>query len=473
MKIKSVFLLSSLTMALGLGVFAGISGLKERPVEEAKAENITFYFRGSATDDGNYAGNWTSYLEKPIVADTQSYITIKFEAASKFKVDTSATSEWGTSLGWSNCSGYAKDCFEASGEDIVCQTAGSYLLSVFNNVIYIDFINFNIHGGPSGEAWTKGTEFTVGGASKTLNLAKNYAFKFVPNGEWKYELNKGNMLSDYYHCFSYEDNGNIVTRYAFNYDVSIYRINADLKIDIKAHNPTMKEIYVLDLNGNLINEHHNAHFFKYIAEDEYELKTDWPGTEMAKVENTKNIYKVSYWDVMEKLIVNNKVNDVGTQTYDLDLSGKDGKCFVLTWAYSEEYKKWTSEDWVSLDSAKFIDEYMKFETAHEGAKGEGLCKTAGWYSSAKEAYGDLDNAEKEEISTLKIVADRLSAWADANNEEFKITNNIGSFGVKAINEAFITSSSTSKNDIILIISVVTISLLASICFISIKKKKEI
>ena len=186
-----------------------------------------------------------------------------------------------------------------------------------------------------------------------------------------------------------------------------------------------KTINVLDLSGKLLDQKANLHVF-----DENDNGTAWPGITMSKVAETHNIYSASFYDKMTSAIVNQigaKNDDESPKTgqsVDLNITGKEDKVLLLNQDEVSEYK-WSSNTWVSLETARFIDGYMKFETAWTNIPGTGLCSAYGWYEAAKTAYNAIkDDAGKSsilaEINSVEIVTQRLEKWAIANGESFTV-----------------------------------------------------
>ena len=446
--------------------------------------DLVYYYVGSAPSWG-----WSPSASNQYLVDNGDKVEMTFNVGDEFKFtnydqNAGRGNRWINVLQYQNLAGTAAGCFEEGNDsgNIKCKYDGKYIVYVKDGVLTIDYPVVNdycYHGnnanGDKVDGWAEYTGnnndhvITIDGDPVEFTFAAGEHFKLAPKGisYWgPLELNFTNIKGStetitetginykYYRCFQQgtgNDNNNIICRKTGNYLVSL---DSDLKITIVASNESQtNRIYVLDLNGNLLNNTHNAYYFN----NDYSpaLSTQWPGIEMTKLSGTKNIYYIDIWVEMTGVLFDNNE----TVTIDHSITAHVGKCLILTWAYSEG--KWSSNDWVSLAAAEFIDSYMKFETDHQDNSGSGKCTSQGWYEDAKEAYAGLSSTIKEDICSVSIVVERLVAWAAANHESFTITNNTGVFAATR-NAVFIQASNSPY--VIIIIVTVSITLLGLVLF---------
>lgn len=454
--------------------------------------DLVYYYVGSAPLWG-----WSPSASEQYLVGNGDKVEMSFKAGDEFKFtnydqNPGRGNRWINILQYSNLAGTAKDCFEEGNDsgNIKCKYDDEYIVYVKDGVLTIDYPVVNdycYHGnnanGDKVDNWAEytGTNndhvITIDGDPVEFTFAAGEHFKLAPKGisYWgPLELNFTNINGSietvdgvnymYFRCFQQgtgDDNNNIICRKTGNYLVSI---DSNLKITIVASNASQtNRIYVLDLNGNLLNSTANAYYFN----NDYSpaLATQWPGIGMSKLSGTNNIYYVDIWVEMTGVLFYNGE----TTTVDHSITANAGKCLILTWAYDQTINKWTSNDWVSLEAAEFIDSYMKFETDHQDNSGSGKCTSQGWYEDAKEAYADLSSTVKEEICSVSIVVDRLVAWATANHESFTITNNTGVFA--ATRNAFFIQASNSPYAIIIIVTV-SITILGFVLFAKRYRKEQ-
>lgn len=124
-----------------------------------------------------------------------------------------------------------------------------------------------------------------------------------------------------------------------------------------------------------------------------------------------------------------------------------------------------------LPVQKFVDDNMKFDVVPDfDDEGTGLCKTEGWYSSAKTAYEGLTAEQKVLFVTdfwFANAHERLTAWAAANGDKFNASGEI----VKAAN--VVSIGEKAGNTIVLSsVLLLTAGLLATGGMILLSKKRK-
>lgn len=407
-----------------------------RPDVTANSKKLTienvYYYAGTRS-----GSNWNPAASGAItLVENGSKQLISFGAGEEFKFtnwnrNPGRENAWYNTLDFSKLDGNAKSSFQEAQEkngNIKCYNAGQYFVSVSNSKLIIEYAQYCYHGTANSWAEDSTHSITIGADPVEFTFSANEQFKLAPKGvsNWgDFELNWNNLTGPVetidgvnyrsYRCFKMgtgNDNLNIICRKAGTYLVSI---NSNLEVTIVASNQDQTNTYyALDLNGDLFTgESKSPHAHLFINDSlNPQVSTAWPGIDMTKVNETNNIFAVDAWVDLNTAVFNNGT----TGTIDLSLTGNENKVLILSWAYDDTANKWTSNKWLSLDAAKFIDSYMKFETDHEDNKGSGKCKTAGWYNSAKGAFNALSSDLRAEILSYELVNLRLNAWAAANGD---------------------------------------------------------
>ena len=457
-----------------------------RPDVTANSRTLTienvYYYAGTRN------GDWTHPTAELFqLVENGPSILMSFGAGEEFKFSNYDRNEgresaYYNTLDFSALDGSAKSYFKEAQEkngNIKCYNKGEYLVRVSDSKLIIDVPQFCYHGTATSWAEDSAHPITIGGDPVEFTFAKDEQFKLAPKGvsDWgSVELNWNNLTGsvetidgvDYrsYRCFKMgtgTDNLNIICRKAGTYLVSV---NADKQITIVASNQDQtNRYYALDLNGDLFTgDQKSPHAHLFINDSlNPQISTAWPGYDMSKVSETNNIFAVDAWVDLDTIVFNNGT----TGTTDLSLTGNVNKVLILSWAYDQEANKWTSSTWLSLDAAKFIDSYMKFETAHEDNKGSGQCKTAGWYSSAKTAFNALSEDLREEILSYELVNARLSAWATANGDT------IDNSGLLSSNSVLFRLGTNLLGNNYLLLLVVGGVVIAGVVFtLSLRKRKQ-
>ncbi len=213
---------------------------------------------------------------------------------------------------------------------------------------------------------------------------------------------------------------------------------------------TTKTVYMLDLKGDVYTSKHYCHTFAT-----GHVGTTWPGVEMTKVSGSKNLYSVEINSNLDNVIFN---NNGGNQTNTItSVAGNDAYVVYPDNGYNK----------LTLAAASFIDQYMKFETKWLDDEGDGSCKSAGWYSSAKTAFNGKSAQEKQDILAHEPTSYRLAAWAKANGDKLSESNVLvkaaGTFGYE---------TSIEENSSILVIVFAAISVMAFATLLIVKKKRH-
>lgn len=212
-----------------------------------------------------------------------------------------------------------------------------------------------------------------------------------------------------------------------------------------------KTIYMLDLRGDVYNTYHYCHAYA-----DGKSGTAWPGVEMTKVAGQNNLYSVEINSMLNNIVLNNS-DKGGVKTEDISGVGADDAYVVYP---DNGYNKLT------LDAARFVDSYMKFETKWLDNEGDGSCKSAGWYSAAKSAFSGKTAEQKSAILAHEPTQYRLAAWAAANGESFNTSTGVFS----SSGNYFTATDSNSTLLIVIIISAVSVASLAALLII--KKRKH-
>ena len=209
-----------------------------------------------------------------------------------------------------------------------------------------------------------------------------------------------------------------------------------------------KTIYVLDKNNNRLQVNHYVHAFGG------SYQTTWPGISMA-VESGR-IYKATIPSTVTTVIFH---NNEGNQTADLSI---DGVCSVLE-------SDWNGSKWVSLEAAKFIDNYMHFNDVSTETGGT-TANCASYYSAAKTAYNALSsNAVRKEVLGVTDVQARLSNWATANHDSLDTSSGAP---LAAINIPSIINVENNGLPLTIVMAVLLISGAAVGGFFFVRRRKE-
>lgn len=452
---KLVIGLTTATLSLGAAVSIGAFN------------NLSFEVKADQVTDGSvyyYCGTHNSWNvtadNEGVIVDSADPTPIEFTADDTFKFQYGG---WKGELNWSNLYGTAKGYFTSSGSDIFCNVPGTYNVFIADGNLYIDLIEENFYLIGSMNEWNvetakAGTAIPLNGSAKAFTLNASQKFKLISSEGYKGELNLNNLSSRYYSCFGQEGKStDIVVRHSDDYLISVASNDHNLVLTIEANNPSFGTVYVLDLNGNLLSANPRLHGF------DGTIQTDSPGYEMEKVAETKNIYSGSYWDALTKLQFNNGT----TYTIEYTASVVDGKCLALDWGYSNEH--WTSNTWISLEAAKFIDSYMKFESNHQD-DGSHTNECDARYAAAKAAYqAAAFESYRADVCKVNLVVARMQEWAMAHGETFIVTDGVGSFSSFAIP----SFESKASDNTALVTTIVALSTVAAAgAFFLLRKKNE-
>ena len=178
---------------------------------------------------------------------------------------------------------------------------------------------------------------------------------------------------------------------------------------------------------------------------------------MTKVSGSNNLYSAEINGALTNVIFNNH----GANQTETITNVADGDAYIV---YPDNgYNK------SNLDASTFIDKYMKFETKWTDDEGNGSCKTAGWYSSAKSAFNSQTSAQKSKILEHEPTGYRLAAWAEANGEHFNSSTGVFSLANPQINLYGNNSDSAHFVALIIVISLVSVTGIGGYFFIRRRK----
>lgn len=478
---KKTLLIASAGLALAMGVGAAVGMAVNRPVEAKAATGDAWYLRGSMND-------WTGN-DKYKILDGGAPLIIDLAAGDEFKVVDDASSWSGTALNtfggdatdhWYEyeTNKWQQDIAQGSnGGNIYVNLAGKYAVSIVDGALFIDYGMFYYCGDDNSWGITPDSDhpaLTVNGGSSTWALTKDEGFKIRyrdnDNGYTYGCFKYGNLADgDFYGSFYTNNDSNIICNIAGNYDVSVAMTNRTWTVRAVPHGVDPDDtgfVYVLDKYGNLLNENHYAS-----TSDEVGRTMGMPGAIMETYSGTTHMYQQEFWVGMEKVVFNNN----SSQSWSWDISGdysNAGKCLILDGSTDSD-GKWSSEDWVQPETAKFIENYMHFQDFDEedGTQGTACKGTDGYYQLAKGAYeAESFAAYREELCTLDYVVERLQEWATANEETFTITNSVGAFATtnglaNVIGEAV-------NNEAFVIIALSAISIAAIGGYFYIRRRRE-
>lgn len=461
----------------GLGTTAAVAGVsmaaETNNIQMAEALD-PWYYRGS---DTSKTSDWAHGNDSYVLYDnnTPSSITWTFKPNEEFKFVNKKDGWDGVSTYGTTIKGSAGALFSGGSTNNMKYEGtvnGKFTLTLNSGDLYFDFADDEIFyyvgndATKAGTAWTNYTAkpILVNGDPVEMPLGSTEQFKLRPahTGEaWKCALGfSGLQDSDtFYNTFTNGSDGNLKCNVEATYKIKVIASGHSLSVKITGID---NEIYVLDKYGDLLNTYHKAYAFNARGNN------GWPGTNMGKVAGTTNVYSFAYWEKLTTVIFNQK-DDGNNGGQTIDLTPVNGKCLILGPEVDSEWK-WNSNTWVSLEVAKFIDKYMKFETVKESEEGTGKCVSQGWYTAAKNAYeASSFAAYRAELCELTYVVERLEAWAKANGKTFSVSAGVGSFsGSNSIMEI---KSNSNNALLVVIVSIGFISLTALGAFFILRKKK--
>ena len=228
------------------------------------------------------------------------------------------------------------------------------------------------------------------------------------------------------------------------------QITSTNKFNVGYYGYSTKTVYMLDLKGDVYNTNHYCHTWATGKSG-----TAWPGVEMEKVAGSNNLYSLEINSQLDNVIFNNN-GDNQTET-------------ISSVAANNAYVVYPDNGYNTLtyDAASFVDKYMKFETKWLDDSGDGSCKSAGWYSSAKTAFNGKSAQEKSDILSHEPTSYRLAAWAKANGDKLNDSNNLVSSAI-----IFGDDASINDNATLIVIVIAAISALAFTTLLVLKKRKQ-
>lgn len=225
--------------------------------------------------------------------------------------------------------------------------------------------------------------------------------------------------------------------------------------DVGYYAYSTKKVYLHDLDGSTYATNHYVHTFA-----SGKSGTTWPGVKMTKEAGTNNIYFAEINSALDNVMFNNNDGDNKTDTINGISNGDLFICYP-----DNGYNR------IDLDAAKFIDQYMKFETVWLDEPGDGSCKSAGWYSTAKTQFLYKKEAGKAgAILAHEPTKYRLSAWATANGDTFDPST--ATFSSARITPIFSVTGDNNTMTIVVIISILSITAIGGYFFFRKNRNKE-
>ena len=456
-----------LAAVLALGGVAGLATHSESKSANAYEEGCYYYV--GVENSWNPSGE-TRYIKK----DGSTYtLTLSFvveeDKWAGFKFI--ANGDWNDAIEPNNTSiaGTAVNYFtlvNAGGDNnFYCKTAGTYKFTYSEETLYVDIVDPDFYYVSDDTGWSDQDAYKMTvGVDKAVTMSENNKFKIKIGGEWDHALGGNDLGDNYYGVFTKAsgDNPNAICLVAHEYYLKVALVNHEYKIVPVAKDAQSIKVYVLDKYHDRLTDDPCAHYFV----QDTDIGNGFPGNEMSV--EVGNIYKIDIWNIMTGVVFS---SSNGTyQTIDLDLTGKDDKCLILD--HSETDGKWSSNTWVSLEVAKYIDTYMHFADSPEvprGTEGEGKCASEGWYVAARNAYQASSFAQyREELCTLDYVVARLEDWAKANSATF--TPEGGFVPAQRTISLFGTMDNSTPIMLVVIISVVSLTAVGGYIFL--KRRKE-
>lgn len=457
-----------LAAVLALG---GVAGLATRSESEAvNAETKTYYYRGDDTSKVTTA--WGDGNDTYSIKNDGTPVTWTFKKSENFKF-TADKSSWADEL---NCS-FASEAFYAGNfggggtSNIYTQGMSGDFQVTFKLVDTTLYFGINLYytGSDSSKAsWGSiytDKPFSMDGTSQRLTFAAGEKFKLVRGaGDYANELGFSSLKENYYKVFTTDNDGNFVAVTDVTLDLNLSRVDNAWKVVATSSSAQSNTLYVLDKYHDRLTDNPKAYY--YVETSTGKAENNWPGSDMSV--EVGNIYKIEIWDIFSTVIFD--TTEGAYQSIDYTIAGKNGKCLILD--HSETDGKWSSNTWVSLEVAKYIDTYMHFVDSPEvprGTEGEGKCASEGWYVAARNAYQASSFAQyREELCTLTYVVERLEDWAKANSATF--TPEDGFVPSQRITPLFGTMDNSTPIMLVVIISVVSLTAVGGYIFL--KRRKE-
>ena len=136
MKKRHIFSAISLSITLGLGIFAGLALNRKTEVKEAKAANgDTYYLVGATKAGGASEIGWSTVANDFDFEDGGEEQVIEFETGDEFKFIIPGG--WEGALGANDFLGSARGYFEGT-DNIVCNLGGNYKVSIKDSKVSLE-----------------------------------------------------------------------------------------------------------------------------------------------------------------------------------------------------------------------------------------------------------------------------------------------------------------------------------------------
>lgn len=414
-----------------MAAFGATMSANNYMAKEVLADAGTFYYHGSDTSKSSTAwqGSSTHYFSNGV---TYPSVGWTLNPGEKFKITNGSGADWGTeynaTIGGSAAGLFSGGYYDSFNDDIAYNgtVSATFTVTLDSGTIYFDyqdnavFYYVGSDASKQGSAWTSWTDRPIylNGTGNQFNFSTKEQFKLRPacdTSAWGGVLGSDYLSSNYYSCFGSSD-GNIFVRYGATYYVTLTSSNHSLSISISVNNPesNTNTAYVLDLfNQKHPTKVHYFHKYRPAGEgSDWEIGTSWPGTALG--DPTGRIYSYTYWNAFDKVVFNSNDGDYKTA----DLTAQSGKCFVL-----ESRSDWSGQ-WIAIEAAEFIDNYMKFNSYNETQyKTEITANCDANWTAAQTAYNALGGADEElgnslrlEVLKISVVAERLDWWAKAHGK---------------------------------------------------------
>lgn len=332
-------------------------------------------------------------------------------------------------------------------------TTKTLYINHFDGGGYWNNFSYYLFGGSGEKVPFPGEVFTDSMKTSTPNEYDQYQYKLdIETSLYQYLILVGNP--DGWKGSQAQTNGLAIADLTMNGISCGSQIPDTNRFAVGQYAYSTKKVYLHDLNGSTYATKHYVHTFATGKSG-----TTWPGVEMTKVSGTNNIYSAEINSALDNVIFNNNGSNE-TETIN-GISNKD-----LFICYPDN-----GYNHIDLDAAKFIDKYMKFETVWLNSDGDGSCKSADWYSSAKTAFlYAKEDGKADEILAHEPTKYRLSAWAKANGDTFDPIT--ATFSSARITPILSVAGDNNAMTIVVIISILSVTAIGGYFFFRKNRNKE-
>ena len=330
-------------------------------------------------------------------------------------------------------------------------TTKTLYINHFDGRGYWNNFSYYLFGGSGENAPWPGVAFTESMKTSTPNEYDQYQYKLdIDTSLYQYLILVGNP-SEWSGTQAKTEDLNIAD---ISNGISCGDFKSGVIFNVGYYTYSTKTVYLHDLDGSTYSTNHYVHTFA-----SGKSGTAWPGVEMTKVAGTNNIYSAEINSVLDNVIFNNNGSNQ-TETIN-GISNKD-----LFICYPDN-----GYNHIDLDAAKFIDKYMKFETVWFDSDGDGSCKSAGWYSSAKTAFlYAKEDGKADKILAHEPTKYRLSAWAKANGDTFDPIT--ATFSSARITPILSVAGDNNAMTIVVIVSILSVTAIGGYFFFRKNRNKE-